>query len=65
MIRNGKMIINDAEIIEISIAEKRIVLTRDIGILKNKKITRGRFVRSDNPQIQKIEVLKNLTLPNL
>ncbi|MFC1546586.1 Mut7-C RNAse domain-containing protein [bacterium] len=53
---------NDDEIIEISIKEKRIILTRDIGILKNKKVTRGLWVRAVYPKKQLDEIIKKLNL---
>lgn len=62
---NWRNDLNDPEIIEISISEKRIILTRDIGILKNRKVTRGYFVRSDDPDIQIVEVLKRFELIRL
>ncbi len=36
----------DEEIVRISLAEKRIILTRDIGLLKRGAVERGYFVRS-------------------
>ncbi len=52
----------DNEIIEISINENRIILTRDLGILKNSKVTRGYWVRSQKPRVQLDEVLKRFDL---
>jgi uncharacterized protein with PIN domain len=57
--------LQDEEIIKISLAEKRIILTRDIGILKNGKVTHGTFIRSDNPKIQLNEVIERLQLKNM
>jgi uncharacterized protein with PIN domain len=52
----------DDKIIEISVNEKRIILTRDIGILKNGKVTHGYWVRSQKPKIQLNEVLERFDL---
>ncbi|MCF7792223.1 MAG: Mut7-C ubiquitin/RNAse domain-containing protein [Victivallales bacterium] len=52
----------DSEIIEISAAENRIILTRDIGILKNSKVTHGYWVRNTSPQKQLSEILNYFDL---
>ncbi len=52
----------DDEIIRISVAEKRIILTRDLGILKNKLVTHGYFVRSTHPKKQLTEVIHRFDL---
>ncbi len=57
--------LEDDEIVKISLAEKRIILTRDIGILKNGKVTHGLWIRSDDPKIQLNEVIERLQLKNL
>ena len=57
--------LNDREIIEKSIAEKRVILTRDMGILKNGKVNRGYFVRSDKPRLQVKEVIRRFDLYSL
>lgn len=54
--------LDDPEIIEIAAAEKRIILTRDIGILKRKAVTHGYWLRSSDPEEQVREVLKRLDL---
>lgn len=53
---------NDSEIIDKSLEESRIILTRDIGILKQKRVTRGYWLRSDRPQRQLAEVVEALDL---
>jgi uncharacterized protein len=53
---------DDDEIIEISVREKRIILTRDIGILKNSKVTHGYWVRSQKPKQQIAEVINRFSL---
>jgi uncharacterized protein with PIN domain len=57
--------LNDDEIVKISIAEKRIILTRDFGILKYGNVTHGTWIRSDDPKIQLNEVIERLQLKNL
>ena len=52
----------DDEIIETSVSEKRIILTRDLGILKNSKVTHGYWIRSQKPKEQVIEVVKRFDL---
>ena len=52
----------DSEIVEISHKERRIILTRDIGILKHKTIRHGYWVRSQNPKEQFREVIKRFDL---
>ncbi len=56
--------IQDDEIVQISIDEKRIILTRDIGILKCSEVTHGTWIRSDDPKIQVNEVIARLQLNN-
>ncbi|NOY37104.1 MAG: Mut7-C ubiquitin/RNAse domain-containing protein [Chlorobi bacterium] len=52
----------DDEIIDLSVAEKRIVLTRDIGILKNSRVTHGYFVRQIYPGKQFGEIIQRFHL---
>jgi uncharacterized protein with PIN domain len=53
---------SDSRIVSIATAEKRIILTRDIGILKIKEVTHGYWVRSQNPRTQLKEVLHRFDL---
>lgn len=55
----------DKEIIDIARSQKRIILTRDLGILKNDRVTHGYFVRSDNPRKQIREVVSYFSLHKL
>ena len=55
---------SDNQIVEISLRDKRIILTRDKGILKYSSVTHGYWVRSKNPKIQLREVIKRLQLEN-
>ncbi|KTD23800.1 Uncharacterized conserved protein [Legionella lansingensis] len=52
----------DAAIVMRSQEEKRIVLTRDVGLLKNKKITHGYWIRNHDPDKQVGEVLRRFDL---
>jgi len=52
----------DYKIVEIAIKEKRIILTRDQGLLKNKKVTHGYWVRNTNPEKQFREVIDKFDL---
>jgi uncharacterized protein with PIN domain len=53
---------SDREIIEISLSDHRIILTRDRGILKNRKVTHGYWIRSIVPEEQLAEVLDRFDL---
>ena len=53
----------DAKLAEISSSgDKRILLTRDQGLLKRKQVTHGYFVREDNPERQVREILSRFDL---
>ncbi len=52
----------DRDIVKISAGERRIVLTRDRGILKTKAVTHGYWVRSSNPKEQIREVVGRFDL---
>jgi uncharacterized protein len=54
----------DAEIIELSVSEQRIILTRDLLILKNGRVTHGYFVRETNPKKQITEIVMRFDLKN-
>jgi uncharacterized protein with PIN domain len=53
---------NDREIINISKTDNRIILTSDCGILKNKSVTHGCYIRSEQPYEQAQEVLQRFDL---
>jgi uncharacterized protein with PIN domain len=53
---------DDKKIIEISLEENRIILTRDIGLLKVKSVSNGYFIRDQNSKAQLTEVLKYFDL---
>ncbi len=52
----------DAEIVQIAKKENRIILTRDIGLLKRADATHGYWVRSTNSEEQVKEILKRFDL---
>ena len=52
----------DAEIVELSVREERIVLTRDRGLLMHKTVTHGYCIRSDQTEEQLSEVLRRFDL---
>lgn len=54
----------DDEIVEISLQERRIILTRDRGILKQNAVTHGYWLRNDDPKKQLEEVITRLQLQN-
>lgn len=56
---------DDAEIIDTALARNRIILTRDIGLLKHSRVTHGYWVRSTQPQRQVAEVVQKFDLFNL
>lgn len=53
---------DDNRIIDHGVEEKRVILTRDIGLLKNKKVKLGYWVRSQDPEVQIVEVIKRYHL---
>lgn len=52
----------DSEIIDRALEEGRIILTRDVGILKQKRVTHGYWLRSIRPVQQLAEVVHALDL---
>lgn len=54
--------LDDVEIVEISVKENRIILTRDIGILKNGLVTHGYWLRSQDSREQLKEVIRRFQL---
>jgi len=54
--------LKDTEIIQYSIDEKRIILTRDLGILKNSRVLRGYYVRNSESKEQCREVIRKFSL---
>ena len=56
---------NDREIVQLSLAEKRTILTRDRKLLIRKDVIRGYWVRNSDPPKQLQEVLTRFDLLNL
>jgi len=54
--------LNDAEIMDMALANERIILTCDRGILKHRKVLHGYLVRSDLVDEQVHEILARYTL---
>lgn len=54
----------DRAIVNIASAENRIILTRDIGILKYSEVKHGYWLRSDQPRRQLKEVINRFDLKN-
>jgi uncharacterized protein with PIN domain/sulfur carrier protein ThiS len=52
----------DPEIVAISAADDRTVLTRDVGLLKHRAVRRGYFLRETLPARQFVEVLRQFNL---
>jgi uncharacterized protein len=52
----------DAALAAISQQEHRVLLTRDLGLLKRKNVTYGYFLRSQHPTQQILEVLRRFDL---
>jgi len=57
-----KTVFPDTEIIQIGVRENRIILTRDKGILKNRAVQYGYWLRSVHPQKRLIEVVTRFRL---
>ena len=57
-----KNIFDDDEIVSISLKEKRVILTKDRGILKRNEVTRGYWVRSTKVEEQVKEILERFGL---
>ncbi|MBU3065441.1 Mut7-C ubiquitin/RNAse domain-containing protein [Nocardia sp. NEAU-G5] len=53
---------DDTALAAAAAAERRIILTRDHGLLKRRTVTHGVFVRSDRPFEQIVEVIRRLDL---
>lgn len=53
---------DDPELARISNRTKRILLTRDRGLLKRKIVQRGLFIRNNDPYRQLVEILDKLSL---
>lgn len=56
---------DDSELALIAETENKILLTRDVQLLKRKNVSRGIFVRNTNPDKQVIEILEKFDLWSL
>jgi len=54
----------DVEIVNYSVQEKRIVLTRDKDLLKHRKLTHGYWIRNKDPEKQIKEAVSRFQLQN-
>jgi uncharacterized protein with PIN domain len=54
--------LDDDQIVAISVAQKRIILTKDRGLLKNRKVTHGYWVRAKEPREQLLEIINRFDL---
>lgn len=52
----------DEELAQVALAEHRILLTRDVGLLKRNAVTHGAFLRAIMPREQLLEVLERFDL---
>jgi uncharacterized protein with PIN domain len=53
---------SDDEIVAISASEDRVLLTRDVGVLKHATVMRGYFLRETQPARQLVEMLREFDL---
>ena len=54
--------LNDNEIVQIGSRENRIILTRDIGVLKHRMVTFGYWLRSQDPKEQFWELIHHFRI---
>jgi uncharacterized protein with PIN domain len=54
--------LDDPDLVEVSVAERRTLLTRDLGLLMRNRLTKGTFVRAIDPREQLIEILERFAL---
>jgi uncharacterized protein len=57
--------LTDPELARLAARQRRIVLTRDVGLLKRKSVTRGHWLRTHDPERQLEEVAAALQLQRL
>jgi uncharacterized protein with PIN domain len=53
---------SDVELVGVSVSERRVLLTRDVGVLKRSAVTHGYFVRATQPRAQALEVVRRFDL---
>lgn len=54
--------LDDDQIVAISVAQNRIILTKDRGLLKNKNVTHGYWVCAKEPREQLVEIINRFDL---
>lgn len=54
----------DQEIVDISLKERRIILSRDLGLLKRSRVKWAKFIFNDQPQLQLEELNERFDLNN-
>jgi len=54
--------VDDADLVEQAVATDRIVLTRDVGLLKRAALTQGAWVRATGPDEQVLQVVDRFAL---
>ncbi len=52
----------DPEIVRISTSDHRILLTRDVGVLKHRSVTHGYYIRAIDPREQVTDVVRRFHL---
>jgi hypothetical protein len=53
---------HDEELSQVSGGEDRVLLTRDVGLLKRSIVTYGYYVRETNPKRQLVEIVRRYSL---
>jgi len=56
---------DDPGLARVSVDEQRILLTRDLGLLKRSAVTHGSFVRAIDPQEQMVEIVRRFHLSRM
>lgn len=56
------LLTDDAEIAAVSARERRVALTRDVGLLKRSIVQHGRWIRNTDPEHQFVEVLERFDI---
>jgi len=59
---DAALLTEDAEVAAVSASERRVALTRDVGLLKRGIIQYGRWIRNTDPEQQFVEVLDRFGL---
>ena len=59
---DARLLTEDAEVAQVSAADGRVALTRDVGLLKRSVIQHGHWIRQTDPERQFAEVLERFDL---